>query len=102
MAEYKNIEVEPSKMSTRGQIVIPQEIRKKMDLKKDALFMVASLDKETIVLKKVNKQLLVRDFLEIRENILKRSSGGGLTEKEIEKEICESRKSRKRRKKKTN
>lgn len=95
MVTYKNIKVEPSKMSTRGQIVIPQEIREKMNLKKDALFMVGSLDKETIILRKVDRELLVKDFLSIRNNILKRSSGG-LTEKEIEEEIDDSRKSRKR------
>ena len=79
---YSNIKVEPSKMSTRGQIVIPQDIREKMGLKKNTLFMVSSLDKETIVMKKVDKAKLASEFLRLRKDLIGRT--GSLSGSEIE------------------
>ena len=87
---FPDIEVEPSKMSTRGQIVIPQEIRERMGLRKDALFMVGVLDKETIVMKKVDKAKIASDFMKLRGSFIART--GGLTDKEIEVEIDAARK----------
>jgi bifunctional DNA-binding transcriptional regulator/antitoxin component of YhaV-PrlF toxin-antitoxin module len=82
---YANISVEPAKMSTRGQIVIPQVVRERVKIGKDALFMVGALDDETIILKKVDRQKMVSELLSIRKKILQ--STGGLTSKEIEAEI---------------
>jgi len=87
---YTNIEVEPSKMSTRGQIVIPLDIRKKLELKKDTLFMVSALDKKTIVMKKVDKTKIVEGFLKLRKDYLKRT--GGMKKEEIEAEVDAVRK----------
>jgi len=87
---YKNIGVEPSKMSTRGQIVIPQDIREKMGLKKDTLFMVGSLDNETIIMKKMDMSRIASEFLKLRKNLIKRT--GGFTQEEIEDEINAVRK----------
>ncbi len=87
-----NIEVEPSKMSTRGQIVIPLDIREKMGLKKDTLFMVGSIDKETIIMKKVDRSRLSKEFSRIRKSILKRERE--FTAEEIEAEIDAVRKRR--------
>ena len=87
---YKYIKPEPTKMSTRGQIVIPQEIRKELSLKKDNLFIVAALDKDTIILKKIDKEKLIREFLNIRNEILDRT--GDLTTDEINEEIKHARK----------
>ena len=80
-----NISVEPAKMSTRGQIVIPQAVREKVNVGKDALFMVGAVDEDTIVLKKVNRQKMMDDFLKMRQQIIKRT--GGLSAQEIEDEI---------------
>ncbi|MFH0860582.1 MAG: AbrB/MazE/SpoVT family DNA-binding domain-containing protein [Candidatus Altiarchaeota archaeon] len=87
---YGNITVEPAKMSTRGQIVIPQTIRDRLKVGKDALFMVGAVDDETIILKKVDRQKVVSELLGIRQRILRRT--GGLTSKEIEEEINAYRK----------
>ncbi len=87
---YKHMAVEPSKMSTRGQIVIPREIREKMGLKKDVLFMVASIDKDTIVFKRVDKDKLIGEFLDIRKKFIERT--GGLSSDEISEEIKHARK----------
>jgi len=82
---YANINVEPAKMSTRGQIVIPQAVRERVKIGKDALFMVGAVDEDTIILKKVNRQKIVSELLSMRKKILQRT--GGLTSKEIEDEI---------------
>ena len=82
---YANISVEPAKMSTRGQIVIPQAVREKVKIGKDALFMVGAVDDETIILKKVDRQKIVSELLGMRKKILQRT--GGLSSKEIEDEI---------------
>jgi len=82
---YANISVEPAKMSTRGQIVIPQAVRERVKAGKDALFMVGAVDEDTIILKKVNRQKIVSELLSMRKKILQRT--GGLTSKEIEDEI---------------
>jgi len=82
---YANISVEPAKMSTRGQIVIPQVVRERMKIGKDALFMVGAVDDETIILKKVDRHKMVSELLGIRKKILQTT--GGLTSKEIGDEI---------------
>lgn len=87
---YSNIDVEPSKMSTRGQIVIPLEIREKLGLKRDALFMVGAVDKETIILKKMDKARIAADFMKLRQDILSRT--GGFSGEEIEAEVNAVRK----------
>ena len=88
--EYEKIKVEQSKMSTRGQIVIPKGVRERMKLKKDTLFMVGSIDNDTIILKKVDKEKMVREFMNIRTGILRRSKG--LSDEDIEREVYETRK----------
>ena len=80
-----DISVEPAKMSTRGQIVIPQVIREKVKASKDAIFMVVAVDENTIVLKKVDRQKIVSDLLNMRKKIIQRT--GGLSSNEIEDEV---------------
>lgn len=87
---YPNIDVEPSKMSTRGQIVIPQEIRQKLGLSRDALFMVGALDKDTIIMKKLDKSSIAGEFMKLRKEFVKRT--GGLSSREIETELNAARK----------
>jgi bifunctional DNA-binding transcriptional regulator/antitoxin component of YhaV-PrlF toxin-antitoxin module len=82
---YADISVEPAKMSTRGQIVIPQAVREKVKAGKDALFMVGAVDEDTIVLRKVDRQKIVSELLGMRKNIIQTT--GGLTSKDIEDEI---------------
>ncbi|MBM3309270.1 MAG: AbrB/MazE/SpoVT family DNA-binding domain-containing protein [Candidatus Altiarchaeales archaeon] len=89
---YPNIDVEPSKMSTRGQIVIPREIREKLGLKRDSLFMVGALDKETIILKKMDKARIAAGFMKLRQEVLSRT--GGFSGEEIEAEVNAVRKKR--------
>ena len=80
-------ELETAKMSERGQIIIPKEVRDYVEAKKSTIFTVMPLDKDTIVMKKLNKEQLIKEFRSIRKNIKQK-----LTSKDIDKEIRKSRK----------
>ena len=80
-------EVETAKMSERGQIIIPKDIRKYIGAIEDTIFTIMPLDKETIVMKKLDKMKLLREFNNIRSNVK-----GKLAQKEISEEILEFRK----------
>lgn len=76
------MEVETTKMSTRGQVIIPKEIRDYISADEGTLFAVATLDEETIVMKKLSKQKLVQEFRDLRERVKNK-----LTEEEILDEV---------------
>ena len=63
------MEVETTKMSTRGQIIIPKEIREYINAEEGTLFTVATLDEETLIMKKLDKQKLVNEFKSIRDRV---------------------------------
>ena len=46
-------------MSERGQIIIPKGVRKQVHADTDTIFVVDTLDKDTIVMKKLDTQSLV-------------------------------------------
>ena len=81
------MEIETTKMSTRGQVIIPKEIREYINAEEGTLFTVATIDQETLIMKKIDKNKLVQEFRNIRERVKKK-----LTEKEILDEIHKSRK----------
>ena len=83
--EFKR--VEETKMSTRGQIVIPKGMREYIKADKDTVFLVIPIDKETIVLKKSDKLKLLNEFRKIRKSIKNKRS-----KREIEEEIAKTRK----------
>ena len=47
------IEISTTKMSSKGQIVIPEEIRKRLDLKPGSQFVVVG-EKDTVILKTIS------------------------------------------------
>ena len=58
----KNInQIEIAKMSSKGQLVIPQDIREKMHIKEGSIFAVASVD-NTLVLKKIESPIGEEDM----------------------------------------
>ena len=81
------MEIETTKMSTRGQVIIPKEIREYINAEEGTLFTVATIDQETLIMKKIDKNKLVQEFRNIRERVKKK-----LPEKEILGEIHKSRK----------
>ena len=79
--------IETTKMSTRGQVIIPKDIREYMDAEENTLFTVMPLDKETLLMKKMDKKRLLEEFRMIRASIKNK-----LSEREIMNEIKNSRK----------
>jgi len=61
-------------MSERGQIIIPKEIRKQVHADTNTVFVVDTLDKDTIVMKKLDSKALVEEFNRIRKRTKKMSS----------------------------
>lgn len=82
-------EVETAKMSERGQIIIPKDIRDYIDASENTIFTVLPLDRETIIMRKLNKEKLVQELRSIRDKLTKK-----LTPKEIDEEIQAVRKAK--------
>ncbi|MBI2142050.1 hypothetical protein HYU15_00995 [Candidatus Woesearchaeota archaeon] len=58
--------VDTTKMSTRGQVIIPKDIREYIGAVEDTIFTVMPIDKETIIMRKMDKKRLVAEFMAIR------------------------------------
>ncbi|MEK6903776.1 MAG: hypothetical protein AABW64_03970 [Nanoarchaeota archaeon] len=82
-----HMNVELATIGERGQVVIPQAIREKMPAPKGTLFSVVLVDKDIIVMKRVDKQQLLGEFRALRNAIKKK-----FTEAEIVEEIKKTRK----------
>ncbi|MEK6943162.1 MAG: AbrB/MazE/SpoVT family DNA-binding domain-containing protein [Nanoarchaeota archaeon] len=65
--------METAKMSERGQIIIPKEIREEVGASTDSIFAVSTLDKDTIVMRKIDRDALVEEFRRIRSRTKKMS-----------------------------
>ena len=77
--------VEIIKMSSKGQIVIPQDIRAEMHASEGTLFAVVS-GKDSIVLKKVampSKEELICELREIAKEGAKRARKLGIKESDV-------------------
>ncbi|MBS3176748.1 AbrB/MazE/SpoVT family DNA-binding domain-containing protein [Candidatus Woesearchaeota archaeon] len=82
-------EIETAKMSERGQIIIPKEVRDYIGAGESTIFTIMPLDRETIIMKKLDKMKVIQEFRSIRTRVKEK-----LTQKEINQEIGEVRKSR--------
>jgi len=77
--------IETAKMSERGQIIIPKDIREEIHADTNTIFAVSSIDKDTIVMKKLDTQSLVSEFRRLRSKAKK------ISPKEIEEKIHAAR-----------
>lgn len=84
-------EIELITMSSRGQISIPSEIRKKMDLEKGSKLLVYQKNNE-LYLRKIDPEALEKSFSEILKPIQKRSKEKGLSPSDAEEIVEETRK----------
>ena len=75
------MDVELTKIGERGQIVIPLSIREKIRAPKGTLFSITLLDKNILVMRKVDRQELLADFKALRDSVQK------LGEAEINEEV---------------
>ena len=87
------MEVETTKMSSRGQIVIPREVREELHAEEGTLFAVIG-GKDTIVLKKIetpSKNILIKELQALAKESRKRLESKGIKESDIDHIIQRSR-----------
>jgi AbrB family looped-hinge helix DNA binding protein len=82
-------ELATSRLSTRGQVVIPQEIRKKLKLRAGARFVVT--EKGDSVIFTTLKQPTMEDFDEIMAEARRQARQAGLKKSDIAKAIAAAR-----------
>ena len=82
-------EIETAKMSDRGQIIIPKDIRDYVGANTNTIFTIMPLDRDTIIMKKLDRLKIIREFESIRMNVKDK-----LTTEEINEEIAQVRKLR--------
>ena len=88
---------ETIKMSSRGQIVIPQDIREELKASEGTIFSVVSA-KDTIILKKIStpsKEDLIKEIEAIALEGRKRAERLGIRESDVPELVQKARKSRK-------
>tara|TARA_Y100000310_G_scaffold344610_1_gene458278 strand:+ start:47 stop:298 length:252 start_codon:yes stop_codon:yes gene_type:complete len=79
--------IETAKMSERGQIIIPKEVREYVHATDNTIFTIMPIDQETIIMKKLDKVKLIKEFRSIRSSVKNK-----LTAQEINEEIKQVRK----------
>ena len=87
---------ETIKMSSRGQIVIPQDIREELKASEGTIFSVVSV-KDTIILKKIlthSKEELIKEMGTIALEGRKRAEKLGIKESDVAKLVQRVRKSK--------
>ena len=74
-------DVSTTKLSSRGQVVIPEEIRRRLGLEEGAQFVVLG-DADTVVLKRIQPPSL-KEFDALLARARKAAKKAGLQEKDI-------------------
>jgi AbrB family looped-hinge helix DNA binding protein len=88
--------VEMIKMSSKGQIVIPQDIRAEIHASEGTIFAVVS-GRDSVILKKIatpSKEDLIKDLKEIAKEGAKRAEKLGIKEKDVSDLIHKARKNK--------
>lgn len=86
--------VEVTKMTSRGQVVIPQDIREKKGIREGERFLVYDID-DNIVLKRVKnleKAKNLNEFEKVFSSMWKTAKARGITKKDVAEEIKAYRK----------
>ncbi len=81
--------IETTKMSSKGQVVIPVNIRKKLGLKTGSQFIVVG-DKNVVILKSIEPPSM-QDFDEMITKARTRARQAGLKESDIQEAIKKAR-----------
>lgn len=74
------MQVEITTIGERGQAVIPKSIREKMPAPKGTVFTVVMVDKDILIMKRLDKKHLLGDFRVLRESIKNKLSEGEIIE----------------------
>ena len=84
------MQVELTRISEKGQIVIPSSLRKEMGIKKSDQFMVFG-EEDTVILKKIIKPAIKKTFDEMAKPLRDAAKQAGLTKADIKKAIKDVR-----------
>ncbi len=84
------MEVELTRVSEKGQVVIPSSLRKLMKIQKSDQFLVFG-ESNTIVLKKIEKPAFKKSFEQIANPLQKAAKQVRLTRKDLENAIRDVR-----------
>lgn len=82
-------EVATTKMSSKGQVVIPEEIRKRLGLKAGSRFVVVA-DKDTVIFKAISPPSM-GEFDELIEEARKQARLAGMKRSDISAAVKEAR-----------
>ena len=82
-------EVETTKMSSKGQIVIPEEIRNRLGLKAGSKFLVVGSD-DVVILKTI-KAPTMEEFDDLIAQARDQASQSGMTESDISDAVSKAR-----------
>ncbi|MEK6948619.1 MAG: AbrB/MazE/SpoVT family DNA-binding domain-containing protein [Nanoarchaeota archaeon] len=77
-------------MSSKGQFVIPKELREEMGLERQDKFVIAH-DKDSILLKRISKEEANKAILKLMDKISDKFRKAGITQADVAKEIRKSR-----------
>lgn len=81
--------IETTKMSSKGQIVIPEDIRNRLGLKTGDKFLVMG-DKDVVILKALSNPSL-EEFDDLVKAARKKAKAVGLNKSDVKKAIIKSR-----------
>ncbi len=79
------MEITTTKMSSKGQIVVPQNIREELQAKEGTIFTIIN-NKDTILLKKIktpSKESIIKDLEKIAKEGRKRAEKLGIKETDV-------------------
>ncbi|MDI6902512.1 MAG: AbrB/MazE/SpoVT family DNA-binding domain-containing protein [Methanocellales archaeon] len=76
------MEVKTTKVSSKGQVVIPLDVRQTAGLNTGDVLLVYG-EKDTVMLKKIRRPNLKQEFLELFKRVNKKIKDLGLTEEDI-------------------
>ena len=78
-----------TKMSSKGQVVIPEDIRKRLDLKAGSQFIVVG-EKDVVIFKSIS-QPSIKEFDKLISRARKQAKEAGLKRSDVYKAIAQSR-----------
>ena len=84
------MQIELTRISEKGQIVIPSSLRKEMGIKRSDQFMIFG-EGGTVILKKIEKPAVKRTFDEIAKPLHHAAKQAGLAKADIKKVLKEVR-----------
>lgn len=77
-------------MSSRGQFVVPRDIREDMGIEKQDKFIIVH-DRDSILLKKIKKQEASKKMLKLLDKFSQKFQEVGITANDIKEEIRKAR-----------